>query len=197
METICNIPREYDFLRFSKQFWKRKVEEFSSAELSVSDSERWQQDARLYDGQAKRILIVDDSPTERSLLEKFLSKFGYQVIIATDGEAGVARALSEQPDLIILDVVMPNMNGFEACRTIKSTPELAQIPVFLLTSKNGKSDEFWGKKQGADLYMTKPFDPDEMLKAVFRYISKHLLFRYEREARRRQRKEIAGLVMRS
>ena len=115
---------------------------------------------------AKKILIVDDSPTELKLITDVFNTPEYEVVTAKDGEAGVAMAMSEKPELIILDVVMPKMNGFQACRKIKSTPELENVPVILLTSKNQKSDEFWGKKQGADIYLTKPFNTDEVLDAV-------------------------------
>jgi twitching motility two-component system response regulator PilH len=136
----------------------------------------------------KKILIIDDGEFERALLENLLGKFRYQIICASDGEEGIAKSRSEKPDLIILDVVMPRMNGFESCRAIKATPELAKIPVILLTSKAERSDEYWGRKQGADEYMTKPFDSGELLKVVFRYLSRHLLLRYEREERRQKRK---------
>jgi twitching motility two-component system response regulator PilH len=115
---------------------------------------------------AKRLLIVDDSPTELKLITEVFNNPNYSVITAADGEEGVEKAKSEHPDLIILDVVMPKMNGFQACRTIKSTPELDNIPIIMLTSKDQKSDEFWGKKQGADRYLTKPFKTDELLQAV-------------------------------
>jgi twitching motility two-component system response regulator PilH len=115
---------------------------------------------------AKKLLIVDDSPTELKLIIDVFSGPEYTIVTAHDGEEGVAKAGAEHPDLIILDVVMPKMNGFQACRTIKSTTELQNIPVILLTSKNQKSDEFWGKKQGADVYLTKPFDATELLNAV-------------------------------
>jgi twitching motility two-component system response regulator PilH len=114
----------------------------------------------------KKILIVDDSPTELKLITDVFSTPEYDVVTAEDGEAGVEKAMSEQPQLIVLDVVMPKMNGFQACRKIKSAPELKDTPVILLTSKNQKSDEFWGKKQGADVYLTKPFDADELLAAA-------------------------------
>ena len=115
---------------------------------------------------AKKLLIVDDSPTELKLIIDVFSTPDYEIVTASDGEEGVKKAAAEQPDLIILDVVMPKMNGFQACRTIKSSPDLQNIPIILLTSKNQKSDEFWGKKQGANVYLTKPFDTDELLKAV-------------------------------
>ena len=120
---------------------------------------------------AKKILIVDDSPTELKLITDVFNTPEYEVVTAEDGEAGVATAMAEKPELIILDVVMPKMNGFQACRKIKSATELENILVILLTSKNQKSDEFWGKKQGADVYLTKPFNTDEVLAAVTSLLS--------------------------
>jgi twitching motility two-component system response regulator PilH len=111
----------------------------------------------------EKILVVDDSPTDLKIMsEPFLSD-GYEVITATDGEEALEKAESEQPALIVLDVIMPKMNGFQVCRKIKTTPQLKGIKVVLLTSKNQEADEFWGMKQGADAYMTKPFDGDELL----------------------------------
>jgi len=110
-----------------------------------------------------KILIVDDSPTDLKLMcEPFISK-GYDVMTAEDGEDALQRAEVEKPALIILDVIMPKMNGFQVCRKIKTTPDLQDIKVLLLTSKGQESDKFWGKKQGADAYMTKPFEGNELL----------------------------------
>lgn len=111
----------------------------------------------------EKIMVVDDSPTELKIMtEPFIPK-GYNVITAMDGEEAIKMAESEKPDLIVLDVIMPKMNGFQVCRKIKTTPDLKGIKVILLTSKNQESDEFWGMKQGADAYMTKPFDSGELL----------------------------------
>jgi twitching motility two-component system response regulator PilH len=138
--------------------------------------------------QAKKLLVVDDSPVELQIIYKVLSKAGYTIITASDGVEGVEKALSEKPDLIILDVLMPKKNGFQACRSIKSCPETQHIPVILLSSKSEPADKFWGMKQGADLYLTKPLLPMGLLKAVAGFIAKHLLLRYEREERRQLRK---------
>ncbi len=113
-----------------------------------------------------KILVVDDSPTELKLICKPFASKAYKVITAVDGEDALKKAHKEQPDLIILDVIMPKQNGFQVCRKIKTTPDLKDIKVILLTSKSQKSDEFWGMKQGADKYMTKPFDSDELLKTA-------------------------------
>jgi len=114
----------------------------------------------------EKILVVDDSPTELELMTKPLINNNYNVITATDGEQAVEKALSEIPDLIVLDVIMPKMNGFQACRKIKSSSRTEHIPIVLLTSKKEQSDEFWGKKQGADVYLTKPFEDKTLLDAV-------------------------------
>jgi twitching motility two-component system response regulator PilH len=111
----------------------------------------------------EKIMVVDDSPTELKIMtEPFIPK-GYNVITAMDGEEAIKMAEKEKPALIVLDVIMPKMNGFQVCRKIKTTPELKDIKILLLTNKNQESDEFWGMKQGADAYMTKPFDGDELL----------------------------------
>jgi len=115
---------------------------------------------------AKKILIVDDSPTELKLIAVPFEGPDYSIVTASNGEEAVQKAMSERPDLIVLDVVMPKMNGFQACRKIKSTPELQHIPIIMLTSKSEKADEFWGKKQGADMYLTKPFNDKELMQAV-------------------------------
>jgi len=107
-----------------------------------------------------KILVVDDSPTQLNMMRAPFEENGYLVVTATDGEEAVAMVERENPDLVVLDVIMPKLNGFQACRMIKAIRQ--DLPVILLTSKNQKSDEFWGKKQGADQYMTKPFDSAEL-----------------------------------
>jgi twitching motility two-component system response regulator PilH len=112
---------------------------------------------------SRTILVVDDSPTELKLVTKALAGTGYHIITATDGEEALAKAASEQPDLMILDVVLPRKNGFQVCRQLKTTPNTQGIKIVLLTSKSQDSDRFWGLKQGADGYMTKPFAEAELL----------------------------------
>ncbi len=118
----------------------------------------------------KKILIVDDSPTGRKAVSAVLRN--YDTIIASDGKQALEKAKSEKPDLVVLDVIMPNMDGFQACRKMKKSPELKHIPVILLTSKNQKSDEFWGKKQGAEVYLTKPCEDTVLLDAVEKLVGK-------------------------
>ncbi len=118
----------------------------------------------------KKILIVDDSPTGIKAVSAVLKQ--YDTIIATDGKQALEKAHSDKPDLVVLDVIMPNMDGFQACRKMKKSPDLKHIPVILLTSKNQKSDEFWGKKQGADVYLTKPCEDTVLLDAVEQLLGK-------------------------
>ncbi|MDJ0816059.1 MAG: response regulator [Desulfobacterales bacterium] len=117
-----------------------------------------------------KVMVVDDSPTELKLMsEPFVSQ-GYNLITATDGEEAIQKVESERPDLIVLDVIMPKLNGFNVCRHIKKSDKLKGIKVILLTSKNQESDKFWGEKQGADAYMTKPFSGEDLLATAVRLL---------------------------
>lgn len=113
-----------------------------------------------------KVMVVDDSPTDLKLMSKpFLAK-GYDLITATNGEDALRKAELEHPDLIVLDVIMPKINGFNVCRKIKNSKNLKDIKIILLSSKNQESDKFWGEKQGADAYITKPFTEEHLLNAV-------------------------------
>lgn len=114
----------------------------------------------------KKVLVVDDSPTERHCLNEILTKAGYQVSFAMNGEEGVAKAKSDKPDLIVMDVVMPGLNGFQACRSITQDPVTQHIPVILCTTKNQETDKIWAMRQGAKAYVTKPVDGADLLKKV-------------------------------
>jgi twitching motility two-component system response regulator PilH len=115
---------------------------------------------------SRTILVVDDSPTDLRLVAGPLHAQGYKVLTAVDGEEALSRAASELPDLIVLDVVLPKKNGFQVCRQLKTAPATKDIKILLLTSKSQDSDRFWGLKQGADQYMTKPFADEELLSNV-------------------------------
>jgi twitching motility two-component system response regulator PilH len=114
----------------------------------------------------KRILVVDDSATERHILDGILSKKGFEVSFAEDGEKGVAQAKLSKPDLIIMDVVMPGMNGFQATRAITSDPETQHIPVIICTTKDQETDKVWGARQGAKDYVVKPIDATDLLRKI-------------------------------
>ena len=120
------------------------------------------------DGEAidATILIVDDSPTETHILKGIVEKGGYKVITASDGESGVAAAKESQPDLVLMDVVMPGLNGFQATRQLSKAPETENIPVIVVTTKDQETDRAWGLRQGAKEYVVKPVAPDELLNKI-------------------------------
>src|SRR5215212_9506080 len=114
----------------------------------------------------KKILIVDDSPTERHVLNDMLTKAGYEVIASDNGEDAILKARHLMPDLILMDVVMPGLNGFQATRAISRDPETKAIPVILCTSKSQETDRIWGMRQGARDYVMKPVNKDELLAKI-------------------------------
>ncbi|MEB3338415.1 MAG: response regulator [Leptolyngbyaceae bacterium] len=112
------------------------------------------------------VLVVDDTPSQLELVSKYLQEGGYSVIIAADAKEGLSKALSLKPDLVITDVVMPGMSGFELCRSLKKHPDLSKLPIIICSSKNQELDRLWAMKQGADAYVVKPFTRDELLKTI-------------------------------
>lgn len=117
-----------------------------------------------------RVLIVDDSPSQLVGMKRTIEKLGHQVITAEDGAAGVEAAKRELPDLILMDVVMPNLNGFQATRTIAKDPKTSHIPIILVTTKDQDTDRVWGMRQGAKAYVTKPIDDAELTKVINEYL---------------------------
>jgi len=113
-----------------------------------------------------KILVVDDSPTERHFLGELLTKQGYQVIMAESGEEALTKAKQLKPDLILMDVVMPGLNGFQATRAITKEEETKNIPVIMCTSKGQETDKVWGMRQGARDYVVKPVNIEELLKKI-------------------------------
>lgn len=112
------------------------------------------------------ILIVDDSPTETHILKGICEKAGYTVHCAVDGESGVAEAKSVIPDVILMDVVMPGLNGFQATRQLSKSDETKEIPVIMVTTKDQETDKAWGLRQGAKEYIVKPVEAAELLKKI-------------------------------
>lgn len=113
-----------------------------------------------------QILIVDDSPTETHILTTILKKHGHVVMSVDNGEEGVATAAEKKPDLILMDVVMPGMNGFQATRKIAKSPETSHIPIILVTTKDQETDRVWGMRQGAKDYVTKPVSEEQLLEKI-------------------------------
>lgn len=118
-----------------------------------------------------RILIVDDSPTGQLELSKMLKKHGHEIFTAEDGEEGVSAAINKVPDLILMDVVMPKLNGFQATRKITQNASTSHIPVVLVTTKNQETDRMWGKRQGAKGYLVKPVDESTILSTLDEFLS--------------------------
>jgi twitching motility two-component system response regulator PilH len=113
-----------------------------------------------------RILIVDDSPSQLMGMKRIVEKLGHEAVTAEDGAAGVEAAKSNLPDLILMDVVMPNLNGFQATRAISKEATTAQIPVVLVTTKDQETDKVWGMRQGAKAYITKPFTENQLVEVI-------------------------------
>jgi DNA-binding response OmpR family regulator len=116
------------------------------------------------------ILVVDDSPTDLSLLLAALRPRGFRLLSANDGVEALETARREHPDLVLLDVILPRQNGFQVCRQLKAEEDTRGIKIVLVTSKTQPSDRFWGLKQGADEYLTKPFTPEQLLGVVERHL---------------------------
>ena len=113
-----------------------------------------------------RVLIVDDSPTEMHLVTELLRRNGFEVMGADNAERGLQLAREKQPDLVLMDVVMPGLNGFQATRQLTRDPNTAQIPVIMLTTKSQETDRVWGVRQGARGYLTKPVDERLLLETI-------------------------------
>jgi len=112
------------------------------------------------------VLVVDDSQTLRQMLSELLQMNGIKVVEATNGIEAKEQIQASAPDLVITDLIMPQMNGYELCRWIKNEPTTQNIPVLICSTKSEEFDRYWGMKQGADAYITKPLHPPELMKTV-------------------------------
>ncbi|HEB75930.1 MAG TPA: response regulator [Nitrospirae bacterium] len=117
-----------------------------------------------------RILVAEDSMTDLQFIKNALKDTGYEILTASDGDEAEQKVRTESVDLIILDVVMPKKNGFQVCRSLKRDEKYRHIPIIMITSKTQDSDRFWGLKQGADEYVTKPFEATDLLHAVRKHL---------------------------
>lgn len=112
------------------------------------------------------VLIVEDGASEMELMSHYLREEGYSVISAFSGNEGLSKAIAQRPDVIVTDVVMPGISGFELCRKLKHTPETKGVPVVICSSKGQTIDRMWGMRQGAQAYLTKPYTRAQLLETV-------------------------------
>jgi two-component system, chemotaxis family, response regulator PixH len=112
------------------------------------------------------ILVVEDTASERQLITSYLQDSGYLVLNATNGQEALQQIEAKRPDAIITDLVMPGMSGLELCRSLRKNPETKTLPIVACTSKDQELDRLWGMKQGITLYITKPFNRDDIVRAV-------------------------------
>ncbi len=112
------------------------------------------------------ILIVEDSPSELKLMSHYLQESGYNVITSHGAKEAIEKAILQKPDVIVTDVVMPGMSGFELCRSLKKNPETDKLPIIICSSKNLEIDRLWAMRQGADAYITKPYTREQLLRVI-------------------------------
>ena len=112
------------------------------------------------------VLVVEDSVTQREMITDLLKGSGLNVTVASDGVEALEQIQGHRPDLVVLDIVMPRMNGYEVCRRLKADPNTQGVPVVMCSSKGEEFDRYWGMKQGADAYIAKPFQPTELVGTV-------------------------------
>ena len=116
------------------------------------------------------VLLVEDSVTQQGMIAGILERKGLKVDLAKDGLEALQKIQANCPDLVVLDIIMPKMNGYEVCRNIKSDPKTKNVPVIMCSSKSEEFDRYWGMKQGADAYLSKPFHPKELLGTVKQFL---------------------------
>lgn len=115
---------------------------------------------------AHKVLVVDDSPTDLHLIKRYLVNNGYTALSASSGEEALTRAYTDQPDLILMDIVMPGMNGYEATRALRTNPNTASIPIMIISSRSQDSDKIWGMRQGAKDYLVKPISEEALIEKI-------------------------------
>ena len=121
------------------------------------------------------VLVVDDAPSQIELISSYLRDGGYRVIQAKNAKEALQKTVEQKPDVIVTDVVMSGMNGFQLCRSLKKNPATCKLPVVLCTGRDQKLDRIWGIRQGADMYVTKPFTREEIVKAIRSVVSQSII----------------------
>ena len=118
------------------------------------------------------VLVVEDDPDQRRMLERLLGSGSWRVVTATDGESGLTAIRARRPDAIVLDVMMPRLNGYQTCRRLKADPETAGIPVIICTTRDQPADDSWAAEVGADAYLPKPVDVRDLLPLLERLVKR-------------------------
>ncbi len=113
-----------------------------------------------------RVLVVEDSPAQREMISGLLKESGLEVSSVSDGVEALEAIQGQRPDLVVLDIVMPRMNGYEVCRRLKADPATQAMPIVMCSSKGEEFDRYWGIRQGADAYIAKPFQPQELVGTI-------------------------------
>lgn len=111
----------------------------------------------------RKVLVVDDSPTDLANIKDIMTEAGCVVVTATNGQEAIQKARSDKPDIIFMDIIMPDMDGYAACRSLSNEAATKEIPVVFVTSKNQKADRLWAQMQGAKAFVTKPYNPDAII----------------------------------
>lgn len=119
-----------------------------------------------------KVLVVEDSPPQREMISALLKDSGLTVTAAGDGVEALEQIQGSRPDIVVLDIVMPRMNGYELCRRLKSDPSTQEVPVVMCSTKGEEFDRYWGMRQGADAYIAKPFQPQELVGTVKQLLRK-------------------------
>ena len=119
------------------------------------------------------VLVADDVASQLQMIGDIMTKAGFEVMKAADGCEAVKIAEEKKPDLLVLDIIMPKMNGFEVVRELRSSPKTEKLPIVLCSQKNTEIDRIWGIEQGADAYLIKPFEPKQLVNIVQRLLEKN------------------------
>ncbi len=170
--NLCNYDRGFKYLQEASRLDPNNV--ILSGELNTIairlEEMRRQEEVHDAMPKGKTILVVDDSPTVRKLIAGKLEKSGHHVICAVDGVDGLTRMEEGLPDLILLDIAMPRMDGYQVCKQIRSNPAAKDIPIVMISGKDGFFDKVRGRMAGTTGYITKPFGPETLMKALETYL---------------------------
>jgi two-component system, chemotaxis family, response regulator PixH len=145
---------------------KTAASKMSASQKAVSQKAVSQGDTSQGAAKMLTVLVVEDAPSEMALMSHYLKEAGYRVLGASTAKEGLDKAIAHRPDVIVTDIVMPDVSGFELCRKLKRTPETKEVPVVMCSSKKQTIDRLWGMRQGAKAYLIKPYTKDELVEAI-------------------------------